>query len=95
MFVNGLLVERVDLRRLGRSARGNDVPGDELNGCEGAAGEEETGSLGREGVRDGAADRTTGSVDHRDLVLQSHARGGHRAAELGGRAHLSASGVSI
>lgn len=34
--------------------------------------EMEPGPLGREGVCDGTADRSSGSVDHRDLVLQYH-----------------------
>ena len=34
MLVHGLLVESVDLRRLGGSAGGNDVLGDRFDGCQ-------------------------------------------------------------
>ena len=72
MLVHRLLVERVDLRRLGGSAGGNDVLGDRLDRCQVAPGEEDPGPLAREGACDGAADRASGSVDHRNLVLQHH-----------------------
>ena len=74
MLVHGLLVERVDLRRLGGSAGGNDVLGDRFDGCQAAPGEKEAGPLGRKGACDSAADRASGSVDHRNLVLQHHLR---------------------
>src|SRR5262249_20389687 len=45
MLVDRLLVERVDLRRLGESARGDDVPGDRLDRRSLAAGEKDLGSL--------------------------------------------------
>ena len=70
--VHGLLVERVDLRRLGGSAGGDDVLGDRLDRRQPAPGEEHLGPLAREGAGDGAADRAAGSVDHRHLVLQHH-----------------------
>jgi hypothetical protein len=43
MLVHGLLVESVDLRRLGGSTGGNDVLGDNLDGCQVAPGEKELG----------------------------------------------------
>jgi hypothetical protein len=43
MRVHGLFVERVDLRRLGRSAGGNDFLGDSFDGCQVAPGEKEIG----------------------------------------------------
>ena len=72
MRVHGLLVERVDLRRLGGSAGGDDIVGDNLDGCPEAPGEKEPGPLGRKGACDSAADRAASSVDHRNLVLQHH-----------------------
>ena len=72
MPIDGVLVESVDLRRLGGSARGNDVLGDRFDRCQEAPGEEEPGAFRREGARDRAADRSCGPVDHRDLVLQHH-----------------------
>jgi hypothetical protein len=69
MVVHGLLVECVELRRLGGSTRGNDFLGDNFNWCQSAPGEKEIGLLEREGACDGAADPASGSVDHRDLVL--------------------------
>src|SRR5918996_5209711 len=72
MPAHGLLVESVDLRRLGGSAGGNDVLGDSFDGCQVAPGEKKIGPLARKGARDSAADRASGSVDHRNLVLQHH-----------------------
>src|SRR5918996_1372545 len=72
MLVHGLLVESVDLRRLGGSTGGNDVLGDNFDRCQGAPGEKEIGPLRRKGACDSAADRASGSVDHRNLVLQHH-----------------------
>jgi hypothetical protein len=72
VLVHGLLVERVDLRRLGGSAGGNDFLGDRFDGCQVAAGEKQLGPLGRKGARDRTAGRASGSVDHRNLVLQQH-----------------------
>jgi len=43
MLVHGLLVESVDLRRLGGSAGGNDVLGDNFDGCQVAPGQKEIG----------------------------------------------------
>ena len=39
MLIDSLLVESVDLRRLGGSAGGNDVLGDSSDGCQVAPGE--------------------------------------------------------
>jgi hypothetical protein len=72
MLVHGLLVERVDLRRLGGSPGGNDVLGESLDGCQVAPGEKQLGPLRRKRACDSAADRASGSVDHRNLVLQHH-----------------------
>src|SRR5437867_5464122 len=72
MLVHGLLVESVDLRRLGGSAGGNDVLGDRFDGCPEAAREKKIGPLRRKGACDSAADRASRSVDHRNLVLQHH-----------------------
>jgi hypothetical protein len=43
MLVHGLLVERVDLRRLGGSTGGNDVLGDSFDGFQVAPGEKQPG----------------------------------------------------
>jgi hypothetical protein len=43
MLVHGLLVESVDLRRLGGSAGGSDVLGDNFDGCQVAPGEKKIG----------------------------------------------------
>ncbi len=72
MLVHGLFVEGVDLRRLGGSAGGNDVLGDNLDRCQVAPGEKQLGPLRPKGACDSAADRASGSVDHRNLVLQHH-----------------------
>src|SRR6266508_583176 len=72
MLLRGLLVESVDLRRLGGSAGGNDFLGDSFDGCQVAPGEKEIGPLRRKGACDSAADGAPGSVDHRNLVLQHH-----------------------
>src|SRR6266487_4267916 len=72
MLVHGLLVESVDLRRLGGSAGGNDLLGDRFDGCQVAPGEKQLGPLARKGACDSAADGASGSVDHRNLVRQQH-----------------------
>src|SRR6266566_10013927 len=72
MLVHGLLVESIDLRRLGGSAGGNNVLGDNFDGCQVAPGEKKIGPLSRKGACDSAADRASGSVDHRNLVRQHH-----------------------
>src|SRR5687767_15321740 len=72
MLVHGLLLERVDLRGLGGSAGGNDVLGERCDRCPEAPGEKDLGALRRKGACYSAADRASGSVDHRNLVLQHH-----------------------
>src|SRR5258708_15114062 len=72
MLVHSLLVEGVYLRRLGGSAGGNDVLSDRFDGCPEAPGEKKLGPLVRKGARDSTADRASGSVDHRNFVLQHH-----------------------
>src|SRR4051794_22166076 len=72
MPVHGLFVESVDLRRLGASSGGNDFLGDRFDGCPMVPGEKNLGSLARKGVCDRAADRASGSIDHRHFVLQHH-----------------------
>src|SRR6266404_9598455 len=72
MAVHGLFVERVDLCRRGESSAGNDLLGDSFDGCPVAPGEKKLGPLARKGACDSAADRASGSVDHRNLVLQHH-----------------------
>jgi hypothetical protein len=72
MLVHSLLVESVNLRRLGGSAGRNDFLGDSFDGCPVASGEKKLGSLARKGACDTAADRASDSVDHRNLILQHH-----------------------
>src|SRR5262245_35154222 len=72
MLVDGLLVESVDLGRRGGSSGGNDFLGDRFDGRSLAPGKKEPGPLARKGARDCAADRASGSVDHRNLVFQHH-----------------------
>src|SRR5215472_1323927 len=72
MPVHSLLVESVDLRRLGGSAGGNDVLSDRFDGRKGASGEKDLGSLRSKGACDSTSYRTSSSVDYRNLVLQYH-----------------------
>src|SRR4029453_19251967 len=69
-----MLFKRVDLRRLGGSAGGNDVVGDGFDGRPRAAGEKEPGALSREGPRDSTSDRASSSVYNCNLVLEHHRR---------------------
>src|SRR4030095_951569 len=72
MPVHRLLVESVDLRRLGRSPGGHDVLRARVDRCPEATGQKEPGSLARKGACDSTADRTSGSVDHPNLVVEQH-----------------------
>jgi hypothetical protein len=72
VLIDRVLVERVDLRRVGRSPRGANLPGDRLELRRCAAGEEDPGALAGERAGNGAADRPAPSVDHGVLVLEQH-----------------------
>src|SRR5258708_16381754 len=72
MLAHSLLVESVALRRHGGSAGGNDVLSDRFDRCPEAPGEKKLGPFAPKRACDGAADRASGSVDHRDLVLEQH-----------------------
>src|SRR5579863_864285 len=72
MLVHSLLIEGVDLRRLGGSARGNDFFGNYYDRCPLSPGQEKRGPLARKGACDGGTDRTAGSIDHGHLVFQHH-----------------------
>src|SRR5215475_13053849 len=72
MLVHSLLVEGVDLCRLGGSTGGINFLGDGFDRRQTASGEKKPGPLARKGARDSAADRTSRSVDHRNLVVQHH-----------------------
>src|SRR5215813_3304433 len=71
MLVHSLFVEGVDLRRLGGSPGGDNVIGD-FYGCPEAPGEKELGPFARKCACDSTADSASGSVDHRNPVLQHH-----------------------
>ena len=83
MLIDRLLVERIDLGRLGRPTGRADLLGDLLESLPGAAGEEDLRSLAGEGACDRTADRPARSVDHGVLVLEQHVGAGHAAAGLG------------
>ena len=72
VLIDRVFVQRVDLRRLGRSPSGADILGHglELRRC--AAGEEDPGALSRECPSNCAADRSAPAVDHSVLVLKQH-----------------------
>src|SRR4029453_18838288 len=72
MLVYALLIESVDFRRLGGSSGGYDFLRDRIDRCPEATRQEEPRSLARKGARDSTADRTSGSVDHRNLVVEQH-----------------------
>src|SRR5882672_11938815 len=72
MLVHGPLVKSVDLGRLGGSAGRVDFVGDSFHGRPLSPGKKKTGSLARKRACHSAADRASGSVDHRNLVLEHH-----------------------
>jgi len=72
MLVHRLLIESVDRRRLGGCARGNDVPSERVDRRREAPGDKKLGPLGGKGARDSTTDRTSGSIDHGNLVFQHH-----------------------
>src|SRR5262245_49075056 len=72
MRVYRLLVERVDICCLSESAGGIDILGDNLDRSQFVPGKKHPGPLACKGACDGAADPTSGSVDHGHLVLQHH-----------------------
>ena len=70
--IDRVLVEGVDLCRLGESAGSTDVGRNRLDGSQRVSGEEHLRPLLGEGAGDGTSDRPSGSIDHGDLVLQQH-----------------------
>ena len=72
MRFDGVLVESVYLRSLGGASCGGDVACHPVERVPRAPGQEDLRSLTRERARNGAADRTTASVDHSSLVVQKH-----------------------
>src|SRR5262245_59392252 len=72
MLIYSLLVESVDLGRLGGPAGGNDLRSDRFDRCKFVPGEKSLGPLTRKGARDSAADAASSSVDHGNFVAQHH-----------------------
>src|SRR5215218_3060080 len=72
VLLDGLFVQSIDLRRLGRSSRSPDLLSHRLELSNGAAGEEEVCPLAGEGVGHRAAYRPSPSVDYGILVLKQH-----------------------
>jgi hypothetical protein len=72
MPVHGLLVKSVDLRRVGGSAGRLDFVGNRCHGRPLSPGKKNLGPFPRKRARHGAADRTSCSVDHRNLLFQHH-----------------------
>ncbi len=74
VFVDRLLVERVDPPGLSYSARGADLLGDRLEAVERSPGEMELRALTSKGEGDRAADRAAGAVNDRVLAFEQHVR---------------------
>src|SRR5215210_1228093 len=72
MLLDGLLVEGVDLRRLGHSSNRPYALGDHVELCDGAPGEEYPRPLAGESTGDRAAHLSSASVDHGVLTLEQH-----------------------
>jgi hypothetical protein len=72
MGVDRVGVQRVDLRRLRRSAGRVDLLGDHLQGGAGAAGEMDGCPLAGEGPGDRPTDRAATSVHHGVLAFEQH-----------------------
>ena len=79
VFIDGMLVQRVDDRRRGGSAGPDDVLGEHFERSQVAAGEEQPRSLPGEGVGDRPADGASRPVDDGNLVLEQHRWCRHRA----------------
>jgi len=96
MLVQRLLIESVQLRRVGGSASGMDFLGDDFDERQASPGEKQPGPLARKGTRDGATDRASGPVDHGNLVLQKHLRPPRCVRGWSYRAHpISRSGIAL
>jgi hypothetical protein len=72
VFLDGPLVQDIDLRRLDHSARRGDLFGHLFERLTGATGEEYFSPLAGESAGDRAADRASPSVDYGVLVLKQH-----------------------
>src|SRR5580692_18331 len=72
MPVNSLLVESIDLRRLGGATGRSDAPCDRFDRRQFAPGEKDLCPLVCEGACDAAADVASGAIDHCNFVLQHH-----------------------
>src|SRR5262245_7971187 len=72
VFVNRLLVEDIDLRRLRDAASADDVGCNRFYFGKVASTQKELRTLTSECARDSAANIPSGSVDQRNLVLQDH-----------------------
>lgn len=72
MRLDGVLIERVDLRHLGVTAGSHDLGRHGLKAGKGASGETNASSFARKYTRDSAAHRSSRPVDHGILVCQQH-----------------------
>src|SRR6185295_9530530 len=72
MMVHGPFVESINFCDVGGIAGGEDLLADDFYGCPVAPGEKKRRPLARKRARHGAADSTSRSVNHRNLVLQQH-----------------------
>jgi hypothetical protein len=66
--VDGLFIERVDLRRSG----GRDFLGNRFDGSNVATSEKKPCAFARKGACDSTSDSASGAIDHRNLVFQQH-----------------------
>jgi hypothetical protein len=73
VLVDGLLIESIDFRRLGRSTCGGDFRGHPVEHRESTAGKEDFRPLAGEGAGHGPTDYAAPSIDHGVLVLEQHA----------------------
>jgi hypothetical protein len=72
MFLDGHLIKRIDLSRLGDSSSIQNLPGHNFDRSQLTTGQEQPGTLAREGPRNRAANSSSRSIDHGILVFKQH-----------------------